>query len=207
MILTWRSGNTEDLRRAVFQSSDRRGSFSDERPQAQRIDVDALSPFVLKIPPFDPVHSSPFGTDAGEQPFEDANLEEPEQFFEDDDLDHPDILLNDSRIYQPVKVTKARNRIPKTLKRSRHSIPYPSLPSQVTKKIATTCIRALGSKRSSISNETLTAIMKASEQYFKQVSEDLGAFAQHAGRKKIDESDVIAIMKRYVKSPYIFDIE
>lgn len=49
--------------------------------------------------------------------------------------------------------------------------------------------------------------MKASEQYFKQVSEDLGAFAQHAGRKKIDESDVIAIMKRYVKSPYIFDIE
>ncbi|KAK3172776.1 hypothetical protein OEA41_006101 [Lepraria neglecta] len=148
---------------------------------------------------------SDLGTDASEQPFEDANLEEPEQLFEDDDLDQPDILLTDSRIYQPVKVTKARNRVPKTLKRSRHGIPYPSLPPGVTKKIATTCIRALGSKKSSISKETLTAIMEASEQYFKQVSEDLGAFAQHAGRKKIDESDVIAIMKRYVKSSYIFD--
>ena len=207
MILTWCSGNTEDLRRAIFQSSGRRASLSDERPQARRIDVDALSPFVLKIPSFDPVHSSPLGTDAGEQPFEDANLEEPEQLFEDDDLDQPDILLTDSRIYQPVKVTRARNRVPRTLKRSRHGIPYPSLPPGVTKKIATTCIRALGSKKSSISKETLTAIMEASEQYFKQVSEDLGAFSQHAGRKRIDESDVIAIMKRYVKSPYMFDNE
>jgi histone H3/H4 len=30
------------------------------------------------------------------------------------------------------------------------------------------------------------------------VSDDLGAYAKHAGRKTIEESDVVTLMKRYV---------
>ncbi len=56
----------------------------------------------------------------------------------------------------------------------------------------------MGMKKSSISKESLKAIMEASDRYFEQFSEDLGAFAHHAGRKEIEESDAIAVMKRYV---------
>lgn len=157
---------------------------------------------MLKIPRFEPLQPSPTHKNDGEQPFEDAELQEPEQLLEDDDLDQPDILLTGSIAYKPVKVARTHNSKLSVLRKSRHGIPYPSLPPSVTKKIAITCLRALESKKSTVSKDTLAAMVKASERYLEQVSEDLGAFAQHAGRRKIDESDVIAIMKRYVISSY-----
>jgi histone H3/H4 len=157
---------------------------------------------VLKIPRFEPLQPSPSNTNDGEQPFEDAELQESEQLLEDGDMDQPDILLTGSIAYKPVKMARTRNRKQKILRNSRHGIPYPSLPPGVTKKIAITCLRALGSKKSTVNKDTLAAMVEAGERYFEQVSEDLGAFAQHAGRRKIDESDIIAIMKRYVMPPY-----
>ena len=196
-MLTWCSGNTEDIRRAIFQNSARRGSLSNEIQPTKQLHAEALSSFVLKIPRFDPVHSFSLDANLGKPPFEHTILEQPDQLFEDDDVDQPDALLSDSRIHKPVQTILARNRVPKILKRSRHGVPYPSLPPGIIKKIASACNRASGSKQSSISKESLKAIMEASDQYFEQVSEDLAAFAHHAGRKKIDESDIIGIMKRY----------
>ena len=171
----------------------RQSSHSGLGQKARQLDVGALSPFVLSIPRFAPTHDSPLVTTPDEQPFHDNNGS-----LEIEDQDEPDVLLNDSWPPKPKSWAKVREKQPKALKRSRHGISYLSLPSGVTKRIASTCSRGMGMKRSNISKESLKAIVDASDRYFEQFSEDLGVFAHHAGRKKIEESDVVAVMKRYV---------
>ena len=177
----------------MLNDPDRQSSHSGLRQQARQLDVGALSPFVLKIPRFAAIHDSSLGTSQDEQPFHDNNGP-----LEIEDQDEPDVLLNESWLPKPKSWVKVREKKARVLKISRHGISYPSLPSGVTKRIASTCSRAMGIKRSSISKESLKAIMEASDRYFEQFSEDLGVFAHHAGRKKIEESDVIAVMKRCV---------
>ena len=48
-----------------------------------------------------------------------------------------------------------------------------------------------------MSKDTLDALVQTSDFFFEQIGEDLAAYAQHGGRKVIEESDVIALMKRY----------
>ena len=86
----------------------------------------------------------------------------------------------------------------KKIKISKHGIQYPSLPLGVVKKLATTYVRMSGNSKPKIRKDTLDAIMQASDWFFEQVSEDLGAYSKHAGRKTIDESDVVTLMKRYL---------
>ena len=94
----------------------------------------------------------------------------------------------------------------KALKLSRHGLPYPSLPTGVVKKLALNYARSgagagKGSK-TTLGKDTMAAIMQATEWFFEQVGDDLGAYASHAGRKTIDESDVVTLMKRYtLESP------
>lgn len=83
----------------------------------------------------------------------------------------------------------------KPIRVSKHDIQYPSLPSGVVKKLATTFGRH-GGQNAKISKDTLAAIMQASDWFFEQVSEDLGAYAEHRGGKTIDESDVVTLMRR-----------
>ncbi|KAI0967835.1 centromere kinetochore component CENP-T-domain-containing protein [Xylaria arbuscula] len=80
-------------------------------------------------------------------------------------------------------------------KKSRYGIEYPSLPVGVVKRLATTCAKTAGSK-GKIGPDTLDAIMQATDWFFEQLGDDLSAFAKHAGRKTIDESDMIALMRR-----------
>ena len=82
------------------------------------------------------------------------------------------------------------------VKVSKHGIPCPSLPAVVVKKLATTFARTSGNSKAKISKETLEDIMQASDWFFEQVSDDLGAYAAHAGRKTIDESDIVTLMAR-----------
>lgn len=97
---------------------------------------------------------------------------------------------------QPQSEPKPRPK--KVLKISRHGIPYPSLPVSVVKKLATTFVRSSGAKKTQLSKETLEAVMEASDWFFEQVSDDLGAYARHAGRRMINGSDMITLMKRCV---------
>ena len=83
----------------------------------------------------------------------------------------------------------------KPIRVSKHGIQYPSLPSGVVKKLATTFGRH-GGQNAKISKDTLAAIMQASDWFFEQVSEDLGAYAEHRGGKMIEESDVVTLMRR-----------
>lgn len=79
---------------------------------------------------------------------------------------------------------------------SKYGIPVPSLPAGVVKKLATNFARTSGNSKAKLNKEALAAIMQASDWFFEQVAGDLAAYAEHAGRKGIDESDVITLMKR-----------
>lgn len=84
----------------------------------------------------------------------------------------------------------------KQKKISRHGIPVPNLPSGVVRKMATQFSRGRGGSKAKISKQTLAAIEQATSWYFEQLGEDLEVYSKHAGRKTIDESDVIALMRR-----------
>jgi histone H3/H4 len=84
----------------------------------------------------------------------------------------------------------------KGIKVSRHGIQYSLLPTGVVKKLATTLLRTSKNSNATFSKDALEAIMQASEWFFEQVSDDLGVYAEHSGRKTIDETDVLTLIKR-----------
>lgn len=91
---------------------------------------------------------------------------------------------------------KAKASVSRVLRISRHDNSYPSLPAGVVKNIASALARLSGDKKSKFETERFDAIKQASEWFFEQISEDLGTYSKHAGRRKINESDVITLMKR-----------
>lgn len=91
---------------------------------------------------------------------------------------------------------ESRPRVPKPLKTSRQGISYPSLPVGVIKSLSSTFARSAGLKTTNMGKESLEAIMDASDWFFEQLGEDLGAYAGHAGRRMIDDKDVSTVMKR-----------
>ncbi|EPE04453.1 histone-fold domain containing protein [Ophiostoma piceae UAMH 11346] len=84
----------------------------------------------------------------------------------------------------------------KRLKLSANGIPYPSLPAGVIKRIAQTFAQSSGAGRAKLSTETVAALSTASDYFFEQVGVDLQRYAKHAGRKTIDESDMLLLMRR-----------
>jgi histone H3/H4 len=128
-----------------------------------------------------------------------AELEEGDEGSDPDQIDHTDVTMNETTIMHEAQAS-AKNkaqlkRTKKTIRVSRHGIQYSSLPAGVVKKLATTFLKTGGSN-AKIRKDTLATIMQASDWFFEQVSDDLGAYAEHAGRKTIDENDVITLMKR-----------
>ena len=99
----------------------------------------------------------------------------------------------------PQEVTpKLKERKPNSHERSRYGLPFPSLPTTMVKRIVKTSARSLGSGKTRLNKEALTAITQASDWFFEQLGEDLGAYADHARRRTIDETDMITLMRRSV---------
>ncbi|GJJ77236.1 hypothetical protein EMPS_09595 [Entomortierella parvispora] len=73
---------------------------------------------------------------------------------------------------------------------SAHGLPVPSLPTSLQKQLMHTFTR------SRISREAMDAILEGTHDFFEQAANDLAAYAEHAGRKTIDESDVACLMQR-----------
>ena len=92
---------------------------------------------------------------------------------------------------------KGGGRKPKEYMVSEHGVGYPSFPAAPVKKLALSFMKSQGSK-AQLSKETLDALVRTTNDFFEQISGDLAAYALHGGRKVIEESDVIALMKRYV---------
>jgi histone H3/H4 len=103
-----------------------------------------------------------------------------------------------------VTAKASRERILREKMISRHGLEYPSFPAGVVKRVASTFARNF-TGNGKLNKEALVAMQKASDWFFEQVSGDLGTYARHAGRKTIEEADVITLMKRYVSLslPYI----
>lgn len=97
-----------------------------------------------------------------------------------------------------VEVHEASQGGQKSQKLSRHGIPVPNLPRGIVKKLAARFVKTGGGGKGRISKDTLAAIERATEWYFEQASDDLAAYSKHSNRKTIDETDVIALMRRYV---------
>ena len=199
------------------------GRDSDIRPlnAGERDDTDT---FVFNVPPRADTEeaSSPISY-AGDSPpqigmdqeEEIISLgEEPEDKMEDEDEDRdsidnigaeeePSILLDQEGDLSMENVETTELQARKVVKKkkahiSKHGLQYPSLPAGVVKKLAMTFARTAGNSKAKLSKETLDAIMQASNWFFEQASEDLSVYAGHAGRKTIDESDVVTLMTRYV---------
>ncbi len=110
------------------------------------------------------------------------------------DLSMHNTIMQDDDIANGAQRKISRN---KRVKISKHGIPYPSLPAGVVKKLATKFARTAGNSKAKLNKETLEAVIQASDWFFEQVSDDLGVYAKHAGRKTIDESDIVTLMARY----------
>jgi histone H3/H4 len=85
----------------------------------------------------------------------------------------------------------------KELRISQRGLEYPSFPAAPVKKLALGFMKSQGSK-AQLNKEALAALVKVTDDFFEQIGIDLSAYAQHGGRKMIEESDVLALMKRYV---------
>jgi histone H3/H4 len=171
---------------------------------------DTENTFVFTVPPrevpdlqqSDDNIDSPIRNDGENNDFGELNVtaaEDTEEVWnpvhEDVDLSIMESTLQDTEAAMTNTRKVARK---KRIKISKHGIQYPSLPAGVIKKLATTYARTSGNSKAKISKDTLDAIMQATDWFFEQVSDDLGAYAEHAGRKTIEESDVITLMGRYV---------
>ncbi|TGO74661.1 hypothetical protein BELL_0264g00020 [Botrytis elliptica] len=84
----------------------------------------------------------------------------------------------------------------KVNKVSKHGLKYKSLPLGVVKKHAISLARIGAGKGDKLSGDALDAIMQATDWFFEQISDDLSTYSEHAGRKTIDESDVLMLMRR-----------
>lgn len=167
----------------MYNDHDHRKDHLSETQRTRELEGGVNSPFILAIPGFQSRRSSAEATYSLEQQLGGLD-EEPEQN-----------VLNVTQT-NPNATTKAGGKAPRPKKKSCDVVPYLSFPTGITKNIASAFAESLGSKSTPIDKETLKAITEASDQYFEQLSNDLGVFADHAGRKNIGESDVIAVMRR-----------
>jgi histone H3/H4 len=118
--------------------------------------------------------------------------------LEEESIEIPETGQHEETELEPLTTERAEKRGPqkKSIKVSKHGIEYPSLPPAVVKRLAQTFATASGAK-GKITPDAMKSIMQASDWFFEQLGEDLQAYAKHAGRKTIDESDVLTLMKRY----------
>lgn len=79
---------------------------------------------------------------------------------------------------------------------SRHGAEYPPLPPTFVRRVAHRAVQTSGLSNHRISSDVLAALTQASEWFFEQLGDDLGAYADHAKRTVIEESDVMTLMKR-----------
>lgn len=79
---------------------------------------------------------------------------------------------------------------------SRHGAEYPPLPPAFVRRVAHRAVQTSGLSNHRISSDVLAQLTQASEWFFEQLGDDLGAYADHAKRTVIEESDVLTLMKR-----------
>lgn len=183
------------LRQLTRESSRQRDQLSSDSPEPFH-QSPIFSPFVLKIPEVareDSYEPSPI--------YQDLLAEDVQQFgspllFTDAIQSQPQKSFVEKVAQKTAFRVKAKARAPKVLKRSRHGTPYSSLPKGIVKNLSTAFARSIGKKTACLSKDSLNAVLDASDKFFEQLGGDLAAASTHAGRRTIDDSDVLAVMRR-----------
>ena len=162
----------------------------------RHLNASAHSTFVLDIPDFQPPIRRTETRRSAATLHEDLQLIGERQALDEDSrqfgfFDSP-ISLKDLTTTNIVQISTRR----KALKDSRYGISYPKAPFGATKRIARSFVCSSDNRRSEVNKDILDAIIEAGDGFLQQVSEDLGMFAEHAGRRIIDETDVVAAMRK-----------
>ena len=97
-----------------------------------------------------------------------------------------------NRAKSPLNQARRRQKV---TRQSRYGLPVPSLPVGVVKGVASAFVRSSGKGRK-LNKDAVAALMQATDWYFEQLGDDLGAYSKHARRKVIAEADVVALMRR-----------
>ncbi|KAG9202091.1 hypothetical protein G6514_004759 [Epicoccum nigrum] len=87
----------------------------------------------------------------------------------------------------------------KETKLSRVGLDYPSFPAATVKKLALSFMKSQGSK-AQLNKDAVATLVQTTDDFFEQMGVDLAAYAQHAGRRGIEEADVLALMRRTRKT-------
>ena len=82
-------------------------------------------------------------------------------------------------------------------KRSGNNIHSLSLPVGIVKKLASSFEMSSSTIKKKVNKDTLGALVEAGHLFLEQIGNDLGTFAEHAGRKRIQDADVAILMKRF----------
>jgi histone H3/H4 len=131
---------------------------------------------------------------------EEGGVEVMNDGFSDRGGDDANVTATITELEEPTREVETRRADLRVLKKrklmSQHGIEYPCLPPAFVKRVAQTALQSSGLSNKRISTDTLAALTQASEWYFEQLGDDLGAYAQHAKRKTIEESDVATLMRR-----------
>ncbi|XWW94109.1 hypothetical protein V2A60_002051 [Cordyceps javanica] len=119
---------------------------------------------------------------------------------EGEDSDPADVTMRQQDTSMALEPSKPARRGPKPKKKqkriSRHGAEYPPLPPAFVRRVAHRAVQTSGLSNHRISSDVLAALTQASEWFFEQLGDDLGAYADHAKRTVIEESDVLTLMKR-----------
>lgn len=119
---------------------------------------------------------------------------------EGEDSDPADVAIRQDESRLSLGEAAPARRGPKPKKKqkriSRHGAEYPPLPPAFVRRVASRAVQSSGLSNHRISSDVLTALTQASEWFFEQLGDDLGAYADHAKRTVIEETDVITLMKR-----------
>ncbi|NXX66984.1 CENPT protein, partial [Spizella passerina] len=89
----------------------------------------------------------------------------------------------------PLKLLQPKT-VPKRLRTSQKKPREPQVPRSLIKEI----FRHFA--KMSVTRDALQIVEKCSERYFKQLSNDLEAYSQHAGRKTVEAADLEVLMRR-----------
>lgn len=165
----------------------------------QTFDASAASPWVFEIPELPEIQQeSPLrftATPARLSLGPDMSAEDIIQFGTPvQDLDSVEASSHTSS--KANKRLRPQRKSRRNLRVSRHGIAYPGLPPATVKGIASASARSMGNEKLRLNKQSLEVIMEASDRFFEQLGGDLSAMSHHAGRKTIEGSDVIAIMRR-----------
>ncbi|KAF8249707.1 hypothetical protein K440DRAFT_205961 [Wilcoxina mikolae CBS 423.85] len=168
--------------------SDHDGPFDDVGPSAMLPPSDDSDGFQFDMP----MENTDLGGQLGaEHEYEDIDDMGPEgfQMALDEYEDEEDLEISASpRRNAKAPPTKKKK---KTMSVAATGIEYPPFPRKAIKKLATA--------HGKIGNETLNALARYTEDFFAQAAEDLEAFARHAGRRTINETDAVQLLRRQRK--------